>query len=195
MEHNPDILIIGAGMSGLGLAVQLIRQYGTRNFELIEKTEKIGGTWWLNSYPGCGCDVPSHFFSYSFALNPNWSQKFALQPEIERYFNDVAIKYNIQPHIQFQSVVESAHWDEVSGVWIVTVRNLADGRVHQRRCKILVSAVGALSIPKPCDLAGAPSFQGKIFHTARWDHSFDWRNKDVVVIGRLQGLAVHGFDG
>ncbi|KND86419.1 Baeyer-Villiger monooxygenase [Tolypocladium ophioglossoides CBS 100239] len=183
MQHDTDVLIIGAGMSGLGLAVQLIRQYNTRNFELIEKTERVGGTWWLNSYPGCGCDVPSHFFSYSFALNPNWSQKFALQPEIEQYFNDVASKYDIQQHVRFRSVVKSAHWDEIPGMWIVTIQNIADGSIYQRRCKILVSAVGALSIPKQCDIAGASSFQGSMFHSARWDHSFDWKDKDVVVIG------------
>ncbi|KAH6999111.1 hypothetical protein BKA56DRAFT_627184 [Ilyonectria sp. MPI-CAGE-AT-0026] len=183
MTHDVDVLIIGAGMSGIGLAIQLVRQYGTRNFELIEKSDHVGGTWWLNSYPGCGCDVPSHFFSYSFALNPNWSQKFAMQPEIYAYFKDVARKYDIDNHVRFQSVVESAVWEDDSGTWLVAIQDLKTTRVTQRRCKILISAVGALSIPKKCEIPGAFKYQGRMFHTAEWDHSFDWKNKEVVVIG------------
>ncbi|KAK7429123.1 hypothetical protein QQZ08_004338 [Neonectria magnoliae] len=183
MRHDVDVLIIGAGMSGIGLAVQLVLQYRTRSFELIEKSDHVGGTWWLNSYPGCGCDVPSHFFSYSFALNPNWSQKFAMQPEIYDYFKGVAEKYNIDEHVRFQTVVESATWEENSGTWLVMICDLKTSQVTQRRCKILISAVGAISIPKMCDLPGASAFQGRMFHTAEWDHSFEWKNKDVVVIG------------
>ncbi|KAH7162053.1 hypothetical protein B0J13DRAFT_463478 [Dactylonectria estremocensis] len=183
MTHDVDVLIIGAGMSGIGLAIQLVRKHGTRNFELIEKSEQLGGTWWLNSYPGCGCDVPSHFFSYSFALNPNWTQKFAMQPEIHAYFKQVARKYDIDHHVKFQSVVESAIWEDDCGTWLVTIRDLKTTRVTQRRCKILISAVGALSTPKKCDIPGASEFQGRLFHTAEWDHSFDWKGKDLVVMG------------
>ncbi|KAE9567752.1 Baeyer-Villiger monooxygenase [Colletotrichum fructicola] len=183
MTHDVDVLVIGAGMSGIGLAIQLIRQHKTRSFELIEKSDSVAGTWWVNSYPGCGCDVPSHFYSYSFELNPNWSQKFALQPEIYRYFTDVAAKYDIPKHVRFRQVVESAKWDSPSGTWIVTIRDLESSQIRQRRCKVLVSAVGALSIPKKCDISGASNFQGRMFHTAEWDHSFDWKGRDVVVIG------------
>ncbi|KAM5356896.1 hypothetical protein ACJ41O_003542 [Fusarium nematophilum] len=152
--EQPDVLIIGAGMSGIGLAVQLIRQYGTRNFEIIEKGNEIGGTWWVNSYPGCGCDVPSHFFSYSFALNPDWTQKYAMQPEIHSYFKCVAAQYGIEKHVRFESVVESAHWEEDSGTWLVTIRDAETSKVRTRRARVLVSAVGALSIPKACNIPG-----------------------------------------
>ncbi|KXH41055.1 hypothetical protein CNYM01_04570, partial [Colletotrichum nymphaeae SA-01] len=137
----------------------------------------------VNSYPGCGCDVPSHFYSYSFELNPNWSRKYALQPEIHQYFSDLAAKYDITKHIRFRQAVEFAEWNTSSGTWVVTTRDLESSRIRQRRCKILVSAVGALSIPKKCEITGASSFSGQMFHTAEWDHSFDWKNKEVVVIG------------
>ncbi|KAG8358011.1 hypothetical protein FVEN_g4440 [Fusarium venenatum] len=178
-----DVLIIGAGMSGIGLGVQLVQKFGTRNFGIIEKSSAIAGTWNVNSYPGCGCDVPSHFYSYSFALNPNWSQKYASQPEIEAYFRDVANKYDIGRHVRLNSIVESARWDERTGIWEVSIRDLGTSEVSTRRAKVLVSAVGALSIPKECDIPGASDFEGRLFHTAKWDHSFNWHNKDVVVIG------------
>ncbi|KAF4909297.1 FAD-binding monooxygenase ktnD [Colletotrichum viniferum] len=173
MTHDVNVLVIGAGMSGIGLAIQLIRQHKTRSFELIEKSESVAGTWW----------VPSHFYSYSLELNPNWSQKFALQPEIYRYFTDVADKYDIPKHVRFRQVVESARWDTPSGTWIVTIGDLESSQIRQRRCKVLVSAVAALSIPKKCDIPGASTFQGRMFHTAEWDYSFDWKGRDVVVIG------------
>ncbi|KAI0452991.1 putative monooxygenase [Xylaria acuta] len=183
MELDTEIIIIGAGMSGLGLAVQLVRQYGHRNFELIEKADHIGGTWWANSYPGCGVDVVAHYYAYSFCLNPNWSRKYPLQPEILEYYKHVADKYDIEKHARFQSIVTSAYWDESSGTWLVSVKDLKTSETYERRCKILVSAAGLLSQPNECDIPGVSSFQGRIFHTAEWDHSFSWKDKDMVVIG------------
>lgn len=127
--------------------------------------------------------VASHFFSYSFALNPNWSQKFAMQPEIRTYLNGIADQYNIKKHVRTESMVDSARWDSTSGTWSVTIRDLRTDQTFERRCKILVSAVGALSVPKKCDIPGASSFNGKMFHTAEWDHSFSWAGKKLVVIG------------
>ncbi|KAJ5922976.1 monooxygenase [Penicillium verrucosum] len=183
MDLDTDVLIIGAGLSGLGLAVQLVRQYGHRDFEIIEKIDHIGGTWLANSYPGCGVDVAAHYYSYSFCLNPNWSRKFPLQPEILDYLKGVAAKYDIEKHARFNSIVNSAHWDESSRTWLVTVTDLKASKTYNRRCKILVSAVGILSMPNGCDIDGASSFKGPMFHTAQWDHSFDWKDKDMVVIG------------
>ncbi|KAI1312688.1 putative monooxygenase [Xylaria venustula] len=180
---DTDIIIIGAGMSGLGVAVQLVRKYGTRNFEIIEKADHIGGTWWANTYPGCGVDVVAHYYSYSFCLNPDWSHKFPLQPEILAYFENVAAKYDIGKHAKFRSVVQSAHWESSSGTWLVSIQNLATLETYSRRCKILISAVGVLSVPNECQIPGASTFQGPMFHTANWDHSFEWKNKEVVVIG------------
>ena len=185
MALDTPILIIGAGMSGIGLAVQLTKQYGNIDYEIIEKSDNVGGTWWANQYPGCGCDVPSHFYSYSFALNPYWSRKFSLQPEIQAYFRSIAEKHDVPRHISFGQTVQKAEWVEESSTWLV---ELLDGRTKQtysRRCKVLVSAVGALSVPKSCDIKGHEKFKGALFHSAKWDHSFDWEDKEVVVVGKF----------
>ncbi|PTB63615.1 FAD/NAD(P)-binding domain-containing protein [Trichoderma citrinoviride] len=183
MAENTDVLIIGAGISGVGFAIQLVRQFGTRNFKIIEKSENIGGTWWINSYPGCGCDVPSHFFSYSFALKPDWSRKYALRSEIHQYFTSVAAQYDIHRHVRLASLVEKASWDGVSGTWNITVRDFRTSEVTEYRSKILISAVGALSVPRKCTIPGASSFRGEIFHTAQWDHTFNWKDKELIVVG------------
>lgn len=135
--------------------------------------------------------VPSHFFSYSFALNPNWTQKFALQSEIHDYFSGVAAQYDIHKHVQFASLVESASWNEVSGTWSVTVRDLQSSTITEHRCKILISAVGALSVPSKCAIPGASNFQGRMFHTAQWDHTFNWKGKELVMVGKR--LSTHQY--
>ena len=180
---DTNVLIIGAGMSGLGLAIQLQRHHKGSAFEIIEKEEDVAGTWLVNKYPGCGCDVASHFYSYSFALNPDWSQKFSLRSEIQAYFRNVAEQYSIIPHIRFGSIVERAIWREEGQFWEVTIKNQQTKETYSRRAKIVVSAVGSLSIPRKCEIPGADSFQGPMFHSAQWDQSFDWKGKDVVVLG------------
>ncbi|KAK5111151.1 hypothetical protein LTR62_005351 [Meristemomyces frigidus] len=180
---DTHVLIIGAGMSGLGLAVQLLRHHQTDSIELVEKTDDFGGTWKVNTYPGCGCDVASHFYSYSFALNPDWSQKFSMQSEIQAYFRNVAEQYDIPRRVRFGSTVEKAQWVDRGKYWEVTIRNHQTKETHVRRAKILVSAVGNLSIPRDCDIPGADEFEGPLFHSATWDGSFDWKDKDVVVLG------------
>ena len=170
-------------MSGLGLAVQLIRQYGHRNFQIVEKVEDVGGTWLVNTYPGCGCDVASHFYSYSFELNPDWSQKFSMQSEIQEYFRGVAEKYRIVPHIKFSSTVETARWHDDGQYWEVLIKDRKTKQTYTQRARVVVSAVGNLSVPRDCEIPGADSYKGHLFHSALWDHSLDWENKDVVVLG------------
>ncbi|KAJ5722026.1 hypothetical protein N7488_000061, partial [Penicillium malachiteum] len=183
MSVDSDVLIIGAGFAGLGFAVQLRKQYPKATYEILEKAENVGGTWWVNTYPGCGCDVASHFYSFSFELNPNWSCKYAPQREIAEYLQSVAKKHDITNHVRFSSIVQWAVFDESTGTWVVTVLDGLTGSVYEKRARILISAVGALSVPRDCEIKGAEKYQGKLFHSARWDHSFDWAGKDVVVVG------------
>lgn len=127
--------------------------------------------------------MASHFYSFSFELNPDWSCKFAPQREIADYLLGVARKHDIPRHVRFGSTVQSAVFDETTGTWVVTFID-AIGSSHQKRSRILISAVGALSVPRECEIKGAERYQGKLFHSAKWDHSFDWAGKDVVVVGR-----------
>lgn len=110
--------------------------------------------------------------------------KYALQPEILAYFNSVVEKHNVAPYIKYNSVVQGAAFEEKTGTWQVTVKDLNTNIARNRRCKVLMSAIGALSIPKECDIKGSVKFRGKLFHSAQWDHHFNWADKDVIVIGK-----------
>ena len=124
-------------------------------------------------------------------MNPNWSQKYSLQPEIQRYFSDVARKYNIAPHVQLGKEVTKAVWDQAGGVWVVTISDLNAKQTYQRRVKVLISAVGSLSTPKKCDIAGSDTFKGRLFHSAAWDSSFDYAGKEVIAIGQCHFRSSH----
>ena len=106
-----------------------------------------------------------------------------MQPEIQAYFRSVAEKYRVVDHIRFHSILEKAVWNDLDNVWEATLLNLQTKERIVRRAKVLVSGVGSLSVPKTCDLPGVETYQGKLFHSAQWDHSFDWADKDVVVLG------------
>ncbi|MBO2447987.1 NAD(P)/FAD-dependent oxidoreductase [Actinomadura barringtoniae] len=173
----PGIVIIGSGFAGLGMAIQLKRN-GFHDFVILEKSQALGGTWHDNTYPGCACDVPSHMYSFSFELNPGWTRMFAPQPEIRSYLERTADKYRVREHIRFGSTVESQEYDDETRRWNVT---LADGTVY--RPKAVVAGIGALHIPSFPELPGMEKFQGTAFHSAEWDHSYDFAGKRVAVVG------------
>lgn len=127
--------------------------------------------------------MASHFYSFSFELNPDWSCKFAPQREIADYLLGVARKHDIPRHVRFGSTVQSAVFDEITGTWVVTYVD-ETGSTHKKRSRVLISAVGALSVLRECEIKGAERYQGKLFHSAKWDHSFDWAGKEVVVVGK-----------
>lgn len=112
-----------------------------------------------------------------------------MQPEIQAYLRALAEKYNIYRHVTFRAEVISAEWQEKSASWLVTIQNTKTMEIYQRRCRILVSAVGALSTPKKCDIDGVEKFRGRIFHSAEWDHTFNWKDKDIIVIGTSCSLT------
>jgi len=173
----PRIVIVGAGISGLCLAMRL-KTLGFDSLTILEKSHDIGGTWLDNTYPGCGCDVPSMLYSFSFALNTDWSRKYAPQAEILQYFRDCCERFAIRPHIQFGTAVSTARWDEDRSHWTVTTD--AGETID---CDFFVSAVGQLSRPALPAIEGIDSFRGPAFHAARWDHAFDARDKRIAVIG------------
>jgi cation diffusion facilitator CzcD-associated flavoprotein CzcO len=176
-EHH-NILIVGAGFAGIGMGIRL-KQAQIHDFVILERAGRLGGTWRDNTYPGITCDVPSHLYSYSFEPNPDWSRFFAPQEEILTYLERCADKYGVRSHIQFDTEVVSASFDERSGLWTVKTK---DGRALSAR--VLVSGSGhALSKPVFPSLPGRDSFQGKTMHSARWDHAYSMDGKTVAVIG------------
>jgi cation diffusion facilitator CzcD-associated flavoprotein CzcO len=175
-EVHVEVLIIGAGVSGIGAAIRL-RQAGIDDFVVLEKAGDVGGAWRENTYPGCACDVPSALYSYSFAPNPDWTRAFAGQAEIWSYLHQVAIEHGVTPRIRFRSEVLSATWNEAERVWRVeSTRGIYTARA-------LVAAAGPLHKPSVPDLAGLTTFAGKMFHSAEWDHGYELAGKRVAVIG------------
>lgn len=172
-----DVAVIGAGFAGLCMAIQL-KKAGIESFVVLEKAGDIGGTWRDNVYPGCACDVPSHLYSYSFEPNPDWSRMFAPQQEIWDYLKRCADKYGLRPHLRFNAEIASAQFDNRRQGWNLTT---TDGQHLQAR--VLVSGVGALSIPAYPPVPGIEKFKGKTFHSARWDHDYDVSDQRIAVIG------------
>ncbi len=176
-EKPHDVLIIGAGFSGVCMGKKLL-EAGRADFIILEKTDGIGGTWYKNTYPGAACDVPSHFYSLSFAPNPNWSRVYSPQAEIQSYIEKCANDFNITPHILNNCAVKGAKFDEGAELWNVEVE---DGRVFKARNLIMGS--GGLNTPTIPELDGKNTFEGPSFHTAQWQHEVDLEGKNVVVIG------------
>ncbi len=182
MSPNPqtqtlDVLVIGAGFSGICAGIRLLER-GISNFRIYEKSQGIGGTWYDNSYPGAACDVPSHFYCYSFEPNPDWSRVYSPQAEIQRYIEHCADKYGVRPHIENGAKVTEMRLDEARGIWQVS---FASGEIVEARH--IINGYGGLHKPSVPDFAGKASFSGQTMHTAEWDHAVDFKNKRVAIIG------------
>ena len=171
------ILIIGTGFAGLGMAIRL-KQRGIDDFIVLERDVGVGGTWRVNTYPGAACDIMSNLYSFSFEPNPGWSRTYPPQAEILAYLERCADKYGVRPHVRFGRDVVRAVFDEARARWTVTT---ASGETYE--ASVVVSGTGGLSRPSYPDIEGLRSFEGTMFHSARWDHAADLRGKTVGVIG------------
>jgi 4-hydroxyacetophenone monooxygenase len=178
--QGTEVVIIGAGMSGLYAGIQL--QQAGIPFVILEKNDAVGGTWYENIYPGCGVDTPNHFYSYAFEPNHDWSHFFAKRDELWNYFEGVADKYDLRKHIRLGTEVREARFDEKDSVWRIMAQS-AEGTEQHLTARVLVSAVGVLNRPKLPDIEGLDSFAGPAFHTAQWRRDFDWRGTRVAMIG------------
>lgn len=175
MDYQTDMLIVGAGFSGLTMAIEA-RKRGIKDIAILEKANEIGGTWRENTYPGVACDIPSHLYSMATHLNPDWSRAYAGGAEIQAYLKKVCLDEGICELCHFGQQLKSARWDGMR--WQVETES------GQRwSARFLVSAIGALHLPSIPDLPGADSFPGPCFHSAEWDHDTSLEEKRVAVVG------------
>ena len=172
-----EVFILGAGMSGLCMAMQLKRA-GRHDFVIVEKSAGLGGTWWDNRYPGAHVDVPAPLYAFSFAPNPRWTRRFAAAPEIQAYMRHCADSHGLAPHLRFNRCVTHAMFDEASGRWHI---HTDDGAVHSAR--FFVCSTGPLSQPRWPDIPGLHTFAGQRLHSARWDAGVPLQGRRVAVIG------------
>lgn len=182
------VLIVGAGMSGLLTGIRL-SQAGVP-FEIVDKNGDVGGTWFENTYPGCRVDNANHMYSYSFEPNHAWPQHFSPQPELLKYFQGVADKYDLRKYIRFETLVETLSWDEARGVWRAVLKG-KDGQTEVVEANAVVTAVGQLNRPRFPDIEGVGTFEGPAFHSAEWRHDVDLTGKRVAVIGA--GASAYQF--
>jgi cation diffusion facilitator CzcD-associated flavoprotein CzcO len=168
-------VIIGAGFGGIGAAIEL-RRHGLHDVTILERGPRLGGTWLYNSYPGCVCDVPSHLYSFSFAQRRDWSRLCSPQAEILEYLEGVARDHGVDRLVVPDTEVTSCAWDEDGCQWRVTS---ADGRGWEADAVIV--ATGQLHQPAIPSFEGR--FEGRSFHSSRWDDEYDMRDKRVAVIG------------
>ena len=174
-----EVLIIGAGMSGILAAIKLAER-GIK-FKIYEKNINLGGTWFENRYPGARVDIANHFYSYSFEENHQWSEHFSQQPELLDYFKRCFDKYDIQKNTYFETQVTDMKFDDETKMWEVT--SIHNKKSNKEVINIVLSCVGQLNQPKIPDIKGMDEFQGNMFHSSKWPDDDVIAGKKVAVVG------------
>ncbi|MDO9410494.1 NAD(P)/FAD-dependent oxidoreductase [Patulibacter sp.] len=175
-DHH-DVVVIGTGFAGLAMAVALERD-GHEDFLVLERAASVGGTWRDNRYPGCGCDVPTPLYSFSFAPKPDWSHLYARQPEIRAYMEETADRFGVTRHVRFGADVASLTWEEDDQRWRI---GLHGG--DELTARVVVGGFGGLTEPNWPAFEGLDDFEGTLVHTAKWDDDLDLTGRRVAVIG------------
>jgi cation diffusion facilitator CzcD-associated flavoprotein CzcO len=173
-EREHEVVVVGAGLSGIAAAVKL-RRGGITDFVVLEKAGRVGGTWRDNTYPGCAVDIPSPVYSFSFNPNPDWTRNFPGQPELLAYIEDTVATFDLTGAIRLNTELLEASW--TGDRWRL---DTTDGRYL---AKHVIFASGLLTEPKVPDVPGLDGFPGETFHSARWNHDVDLTGKRVAVIG------------
>jgi cation diffusion facilitator CzcD-associated flavoprotein CzcO len=171
-----ETAIVGAGFSGLGMAMAL-KDAGFDDVVILERADDLGGTWRDNTYPGCACDIPSILYSWTSEQNPRWSHAFSPQQEIWDYMREVVDRHDLRSHIRFGHDVRQLRWDGERTRWEIET---SQGTIT---ADIAISAVGGLADPSIPELPGLERFRGTTFHSARWNHDHDLRGREVAVVG------------
>ena len=171
-----DTIVIGAGFSGLGAAIKL-REAGVEDLVVLERADRVGGTWRDNTYPGVACDIPSVLYSFSFARNPTWTRAYSPGAEICAHIEHLTDRFGLRGLIRFGTEVQGLTFDEDAGAWDLTTS------AGPYRARTVVVASGPLADAGPPDIRGVGTFTGHTMHSARWDHDYDLAGKHVAVIG------------
>jgi cation diffusion facilitator CzcD-associated flavoprotein CzcO len=174
-DHH-DIVIVGAGFSGIGFGIKL-KQAGFTDFVIIDEADGPGGTWHWNTYPGIAVDIPSFSYQFSFEQRRDWSRSYAPGAELKAYAERCVAKYGLSPYIRFAITVSAADWDADANLWRLTTSG------DEVTARFVINASGVLTRPNMPDIPGVEDFAGVVMHTARWDHSQDLRGKKVGIIG------------
>lgn len=172
---QPRIAIIGAGMSGIAAVVKL-QEAGYTDLTVYEKSDRVGGTWRENTYPGLSCDVPSRWYSFSFALKADWKHRFSYGPDIQAYLETVASDFGVTKAVKFNTAVTELRYE--APCW-----HLATSAGEYEKYDVVIAATGILHQPVYPNIEGLDTFTGNAFHSARWDHSVDLAGKRVGIIG------------
>jgi cation diffusion facilitator CzcD-associated flavoprotein CzcO len=178
--HVYDTLIVGTGFTGIGAAIKLT-QAGVDDILIVERDQRVGGTWRDNTYPGAACDIPSLLYSFSFVANPTWSRAYSPAGEIHRHIEDMVDRFDLRRRIEFGVEVNGLEFDETDGVWDVSTDSSAGPGAYRARTVVLAS--GPLPDHKWPDVRGLETYEGHKIHSARWDHDYDFTGKRVAVIG------------
>jgi len=175
-RREVDIAIVGAGFAGLGMGIQLGRR-GRESFVILERADRVGGTWRDNRYPGVACDIPSHLYSFSFLQKLDWSEVFASGAEIESYLESCVEHENLSPHLRLRTEMTRAIYDEGERAWWISTT------AGEYRARTLIVAAGRLSEARTCELPGLESFPGPVFHSSAWNDEVPLASARVGVVG------------
>lgn len=184
MTSFSKVAIIGAGFGGVAASLTCKEKMKTEDFTVFEKHYNWGGTWWANTYPGCASDIPALWYSIFSELNSNWSDLRPPQYEMEEYILAVVKKHKLDDHARFGVAVSNLVWNNEEGLWILQASNVKTGQRYEHRANIVLSCQGGLVQPSQLKAPGLhDKFKGNYMHSALWDHSVDFKNKKVVVVG------------
>jgi cation diffusion facilitator CzcD-associated flavoprotein CzcO len=183
MNSDVKIAIIGAGLGGIGMGIRL-KDSGEDSFVLLEKADRVGGTWRDNTYPGAACDVQSHLYWFSFDAQPDWSCIYPQQPEILANIERLVQRHHLLPHIRFNAELAAARWDDDALLWHLELR---DG--SRLTADTLITAWGQLNRPSTQGIAGVDDFTGEWFHSARWNHDVKLEGRRIASIGNGPSAA------
>jgi 4-hydroxyacetophenone monooxygenase len=175
-----NVVVIGAGVSGLLAAIEL--QRAGIAYTVLEKDDHAGGTWYENAYPGCGVDTPTHLYSLSFAQRPDWPRYFAKRDSLYEYMEGLVDEYAVRPKIRFGTEVTEASWDETDQRWRLRARD-QEGHERTLTANVVITGVGYFNRPALPKINGLETFDGPALHTAQWRRDVELEGKRVAVIG------------